>query len=189
MCSVLSDQELNRVNELTEHIIVPADDIICEEGETAESIFNIVSGCLRVSKMLSDGRRQIIGFLFPGDYFGLAGREGYSYSAESITDLELCQMPREQLFFKLQEYPKNDYYLHGLNKAIDRRITVYRMDLSQHPSDPSATSAKRLRRAAAAATVTSNNNRPRGILKHSSSWRDTDEAENRSPSISWYISP
>lgn len=57
------------------------------------------------------------------------------------------------------------------------------MDLTQHLPDPSATSAKRLRRAAAA-TVTGNNNRPRGILKHSSSWHDTDKAENRSPSIS-----
>ena len=59
------------------------------------------------------------------------------------------------------------------------------MDLTQHPPDPSATSAKRLCRAPTN-TATSNNNRPSraGILKHSSSWLDTEEAENRSPNIS-----
>ena len=58
------------------------------------------------------------------------------------------------------------------------------MDLTQHPPEPAATSAKRLRRAPTA-TATSNNNRPsRGILKHSPSWLDTEKAENRSPNIS-----
>ena len=58
------------------------------------------------------------------------------------------------------------------------------MDLTQHPPEPAATSAKRLRRAPTA-TATSNNNRPsRGILKHSPSWLDTEEAENRSFNVS-----
>ena len=58
------------------------------------------------------------------------------------------------------------------------------MDITKQPPEPSATSAKRPRRAATATGESNTNNRPRrGILKHSSSWFDTAEAENRSPNI------
>lgn len=58
-----------------------------------------------MSKMLADGRRQVIGFLFPGDFFGLACAKGYSYSAESITEVEICRMPRDKVIRKFDEIP------------------------------------------------------------------------------------
>ena len=42
---------------------------IVDEGEPAESLFNITSGAVKPYKLLPDGRRQSTGFLFEGDFW------------------------------------------------------------------------------------------------------------------------
>lgn len=57
---------------------------IFAEDEPAEYIYKVVSGAVRFSKLMSDGRRQIGAFYFPGDMFGLETENLHSFSAESI---------------------------------------------------------------------------------------------------------
>lgn len=106
MCSALEVNELNDIAEISKNITAKPKQQICAEGDVAEHLFNIKSGCVRISKTLVDGRRQIIGFLFPGEFFGLACSAGYSYTAETVTDTELCRMPRSQLIQKISELPE-----------------------------------------------------------------------------------
>jgi CRP/FNR family nitrogen fixation transcriptional regulator len=40
------------------------------EGEPAGNVYKVVSGVVRISKLLPDGRRQISAFHMPGDMFG-----------------------------------------------------------------------------------------------------------------------
>lgn len=105
LCSALDDNQVKEVAEFSRNQIIKADQIICQEDEEANYHYNVQSGCVRVSKTLSDGRRQIIVFLFPGDCFGLSCLNGYSYTAESITEVKLCRMPRDQVLGKLNEIP------------------------------------------------------------------------------------
>ena len=44
------------------------DQPLFREGETADNVFEVTSGTIRVFKLLPDGRRQIIGFLEAGDF-------------------------------------------------------------------------------------------------------------------------
>jgi CRP/FNR family transcriptional regulator, anaerobic regulatory protein len=41
-----------------------------DEADPAEYVFNITAGTVKVYKLLGDGRRQIAGFLFAGDFLG-----------------------------------------------------------------------------------------------------------------------
>ncbi len=64
------------------------------EGETVDKIYDLVSGIVRLSKMLPDGRRQILGFLFPGEIFtpsGFAISHGgcATCSADAVTAVEV----------------------------------------------------------------------------------------------------
>lgn len=52
------------------------------------------SGLLRLYKGLANGRRQIVGFAFPGDFVGLGGEARYRFSAQAIGPTELRVMPR-----------------------------------------------------------------------------------------------
>ena len=61
------------------------------EGEPADFVYLVVSGTVRASKILSDGRRQIGGFYLPGDIFGLDLGDEHAFSAEAIGDVTvLC---------------------------------------------------------------------------------------------------
>lgn len=43
------------------------------EGDRSDRIYELVSGIVRLSKMLPDGRRQILGFVFAGEVFTSSG--------------------------------------------------------------------------------------------------------------------
>jgi CRP-like cAMP-binding protein len=56
------------------------------EGEPAEYLYKVVSGAVRTSKILDDGRRQVSAFYMPGDFFGLEVAAEHSSSCEAITN-------------------------------------------------------------------------------------------------------
>jgi CRP/FNR family transcriptional regulator, nitrogen fixation regulation protein len=70
---------------------------IFAEDEAAEYIYMVASGAVRLSKLLSDGRRQIGAFYLPGDIFGLEAEETHSFSAESICDSQVVLVKRSAL--------------------------------------------------------------------------------------------
>jgi CRP-like cAMP-binding protein len=64
------------------------------ENEPAEYLYKLVSGTVRTSKILNDGRRQIGEFYMPGDIFGLEMGNDHSFSAEAITDAKVIVVKR-----------------------------------------------------------------------------------------------
>ena len=59
--------------------------ILCE-GEPAERCFEVMRGVVRAYRILPDGRRQIVNFLFPGEIFGQGFDGTYEYSADAVTE-------------------------------------------------------------------------------------------------------
>jgi len=57
---------------------------IFAEGETSGYVYKVVSGVVRVSKLLPDGRRQISAFHMPGEMFGFESDVIYHASAEAV---------------------------------------------------------------------------------------------------------
>jgi CRP-like cAMP-binding protein len=64
------------------------------EGEPAESLYQVVSGTIRTSRILADGRRQIGGFYLPGEIFGLEPADAHSHSAEATVDSRVVVIRR-----------------------------------------------------------------------------------------------
>lgn len=106
MCSTLQGDDLDIVGDIRTTVNVDAKKTLFSEGDPAECLFNIRSGTVRLSKMLADGRRQITGFLFPGDFFGLACKDVYNYTAEAIEPVDLCRFPRKKLFGLFTDLPE-----------------------------------------------------------------------------------
>lgn len=57
---------------------------IFAEGDPAISFYKIVSGVVRTSKLLNDGRRQIDAFHLAGDIFGMELGDEHRFSAEAV---------------------------------------------------------------------------------------------------------
>ena len=67
------------------------------EGEPAEYLYTVQSGCVRTSKILKDGRRQIGAFYWPGDVFGLEAGGEHSFSAEALAPTTIRIIKRATL--------------------------------------------------------------------------------------------
>src|SRR3990172_1642182 len=59
------------------------------EGETAGYVYKVVSGVVRISKLLPDGRRQISAFHMPGDLFGFEAGDLHHASAEAVVPTQV----------------------------------------------------------------------------------------------------
>ncbi len=62
---------------------------IYAEGETAGYVYKVISGVVRVSKLLPDGRRQISAFHMPGEMFGFEADELHHASAEAVVPVKV----------------------------------------------------------------------------------------------------
>jgi len=62
---------------------------IYAEGEPAGHVYKVVSGVVRISKLLPDGRRQISAFHTPGDMFGFEADDLHNASAEAVTPVKV----------------------------------------------------------------------------------------------------
>ncbi len=130
-CAALNPDEQAHLVEIMTTVEVDAHQPIFDEAERAQHVFNVTEGAVKIYKLLSDGRRQITGFLFPGDFLGLTHNENYAYSAEALTHTKLCRFPRQKLEALLDEMPKLEQRLlgmasHELAAAQDQMILLGR---------------------------------------------------------------
>ena len=84
------------------------------EDDPADFAFNVMRGTVKAFKALPDGRRQITGFLYPGDFLGIALHHAYAYSAETLTGVTLYRYPRSKLRALFDDFPKLEIHLLSL---------------------------------------------------------------------------
>jgi CRP/FNR family transcriptional regulator, anaerobic regulatory protein len=79
-------------------VVAPNRDIV-EAGEVGGPVQIVYRGWAFRYKSWSDGRRQILDFLLPGDVIGLeSGLLGLSgHSVRAVTEVELCQLDAQRL--------------------------------------------------------------------------------------------
>jgi len=94
MCCGLGRDATSNVTAVTSLQKKAVGEAIFWEGDPAGSVFEIVSGMIRLHKLLVDGRRQVTGFLCAGHLLGLAPEGTWIYTAEAITDVTLCRYRR-----------------------------------------------------------------------------------------------
>jgi CRP/FNR family nitrogen fixation transcriptional regulator len=70
---------------------------IFNEGDEARFSYKVVSGAVRLCKVLPDGRRQIADFSLPGDFFGLEAGDEHALTAEALCDVVLVRYAKAQL--------------------------------------------------------------------------------------------
>ena len=131
VCGVLLPHELNQLAGIVSTVSLPLGSSVIREGETAHALFNVVRGSVKLFKLLPNGRRQITGFLFPGDFLGIALNEIYAYNAEALEPLELCRLPRRKLEALLGSMPRLERKLlgttaHELAAAQDQMVLLGR---------------------------------------------------------------
>lgn len=111
VCGVLESAALRSFKESGPVVYCETGDTVVFEGDEASSVYSLTSGVLRLSKLLPDGRRQIAGFLFPGDFLGITLEEEHAFTAEAVAPSTLCKFPRSRFDAFVGEHP-----------ALERRL-------------------------------------------------------------------
>jgi CRP/FNR family transcriptional regulator len=75
------------------------------EGDQAGHIFDVLEGVLRVYRIMSDGRRAIMGFIHPGEVLGVSFQNRYLFTAEAVTDVKIRRFARGRFFTMINESP------------------------------------------------------------------------------------
>ena len=101
-------EELAIINDLKkQHIELPAGAEIIRAGEESPQLYTLYSGWAFRFKTLSDGRRQILNFLLPGDLIGLQAAmfDAAQHGIEALTDVQLCVLPRRDVWALFGKMP------------------------------------------------------------------------------------
>lgn len=59
------------------------------EGDRRSHIYRVESGVVCLYKLMPDGRRQVLGFAYPGDLIGLGTCDEYSFNAQATQATQL----------------------------------------------------------------------------------------------------
>ncbi len=124
-----------------------ADCEIYGQGEPAECLYKVLSGTVRASKVLADGRRQIGSFYLPGDVFGLEIGNDHTFAAEAITDSKVLVVRRSvlvgfasldgaiaQQMWKLaaRELARIQNHILMLVKNAQERVASFLLEMADH---------------------------------------------------------
>ena len=63
---------------------IEAKEFLFAEGDPISHVYRIETGALALSKVLADGRRQVMGFAYVGDIAGLGDDREYTISAQAV---------------------------------------------------------------------------------------------------------
>lgn len=107
--SELSDNELKEIIQFSVSQVYKKDNMVLIEEEIGSTMFIILSGRVKISRISEEGREVILSILMDGDFFGeMAILDGQSRSANAVTleDTELLIIRRENFLRMLHDYPQ-----------------------------------------------------------------------------------
>jgi CRP/FNR family transcriptional regulator len=102
-------------------------EVIISAGEPATQVFNILQGVLRVTRTGTDGRRQVLSFLFRDNFVGLTATDTYFFSVEAVTAARVAVCARRQWDEYLARDPRAERtFLHMMYRVVEDILdTVY----------------------------------------------------------------
>jgi CRP/FNR family transcriptional regulator len=95
LCRVLNPQQLASLSRRSYHKRYPAGQLIAGVSATEDWCATILSGVIKLTKSLPDGRQQIVALLFPSDFLGRPFKTAIPYAVETATEVQLCCFSRQ----------------------------------------------------------------------------------------------
>lgn len=113
----------------------PGTELVASDRDQ-ESYANILSGVVRITKLMADGRQQIVGLQFAPDFLGRPLGDRSQVSAEAADRVDLCTFPRAAFEDLLRQRPALEHRLYQqalreLDEARDWLMTLGRKSAAE----------------------------------------------------------
>jgi len=96
VCGILDCDNLEQLKNLGWTLKLAPGQALFHEGDPVTRVFTLTRGTLKLYKLLADGRRQVTGFMHPGDFLGISVDDEHAFSAEALEPAQLCWFPRNR---------------------------------------------------------------------------------------------
>lgn len=106
VCGVLDCDRLAKLRQLGWTLALNPGQPLFHEGDEATRVFTLTEGALKLYKLLPDGRRQVTGFMFPGDFLGIAVDDEHGFTVEALRNSRLCRFPRSRFCEFAESHPE-----------------------------------------------------------------------------------
>jgi CRP/FNR family transcriptional regulator len=97
VCGVLDPAELTRLAAQSRRTRHAAGEALVVESDEVVGYANLTRGTVKLTRVLRDGRQQLVGLQFAPALMGRLYSTESLLSAEAATDVELCRFPKEVL--------------------------------------------------------------------------------------------
>jgi CRP/FNR family transcriptional regulator len=91
---------------------VEAKEFVFAEGDPATYLYQVETGAVSFYKVLCDGRRQVLGFAYPGDFIGLGAQGEHVINAQAIKPTRLRCLPLSALSQIARQDPRLGFRLY-----------------------------------------------------------------------------
>jgi CRP-like cAMP-binding protein len=102
---------------------IEAKEFLFAEGDAASHVYRIETGAIALNKVLADGRRQVIGFAYPGDLIGLGVEGEHVMNAQAVKPTRVRCLPVATLRQSIAEDPTLGVKLY---EALARELAATR---------------------------------------------------------------
>jgi CRP/FNR family transcriptional regulator len=123
ICGALSPAQLEQLKRTGRKQTVHAGDPLVDPATPVTHFSVILNGAVKLSKLLPDGRQQIVGLQYAPDFLGRPFLQDSDVSVEAVTDTTLCSFSRRTIETMIAESPDLEHrlYLQALAELEEAR--------------------------------------------------------------------
>lgn len=131
ICGVLTPEQLLELSRHARRVHHGAGELLLADAEPITSYGNVLQGVVKLSKVLEDGRQQVVGLQFAPDLLGRLFASESRVSAEAASDVDLCIIPKAAMEAMVRQNPALEHRimlqtLRDLDEARDWMVTLGR---------------------------------------------------------------
>ena len=136
VCGALTPTQLLQLSRHASRHEFGAGTELVAAGEQTRRYANILSGVVKLTKLMLDGRQQIVGLQFAPDFLGRPFGESSDVSAEAAGTVRLCTFPKAAFEKVTEQSPGLEHRLHQqalreLDEARDWMMALGRKTASE----------------------------------------------------------
>ncbi len=136
ICGALTPDQLVFLSKHTSKHVYAADEEVSVAGSDVLSYSNILRGVVKLSKLMADGRQQIVGLQFAPDFLGRPFRKQAELATDAATDVLVCSFPKNVLEEMVRQSPDLEHKLHEqaleeLDEAREWMLTLGRKSAAE----------------------------------------------------------
>ncbi|KKC41404.1 transcriptional regulator [Devosia epidermidihirudinis] len=131
ICGALSPEQLTQLARQTRRVHHAAGEELLGDAMPITGYGNVLRGVIKLSKVLEDGRQQVVGLQFAPDLLGRLFAKESRVAAEAASDVDLCMVPKAAMENLVRENPALEHRimlqtLRELDEARDWMVTLGR---------------------------------------------------------------